>query len=251
MSQESKEQKFHDYILNLPQEKKDAIKGKPLEVIKVIDEYPERFMDIGREKGNLIINHIRAQKPKRFIELGGYLGYSAVLFANELIEDPEAKYFSFEENPEFAKIATDVINLAGLSKKIEIIVGKAAFNLVAFQERLKQHGEYKSVDFVFIDHWKDLYVPDLREMETLNLIAPGTMIAADNIIKPGAPEYARYVRLSPAEKKEYNKITSNPNGEQFPGRWNIVYETETVKVKFSGGHEDAVEFTKCIDYLSA
>ena len=55
------------------------------------------------------------------IELGGYLGYSAVLFANEIADDPDAKYYSFELNPEFAKIATYVIDLAGLLDKVEIM----------------------------------------------------------------------------------------------------------------------------------
>ncbi|KAI5965075.1 hypothetical protein KGF57_000868 [Candida theae] len=249
-AEKTKEQKFHDYILNLPQDKVDSIRGKPLEVLKVIDDYGERFMDIGRKKGDLITAEIRQKTPKVMIELGGYLGYSAVLFANELIQDPEAKYYSFEVNPEFAKIATDVIRLAGLSKKIEIIVGKAAYTLVDFKERLNKNAQFKALDFIFIDHWKDLYVPDLRELESLNFIAPGTVITADNILSPGVPEYAKYVRLSPEEKKLYNENNPNPNGDEYLGRWNILYETETVKVEYPSGRVDAIEITKCTDYLS-
>lgn len=249
-STESKEERFHQYLLNLPKEKKDAIRGKPHEVLKIIDEYPEHFMNIGQEKGKIISKHIREKSPKIMIELGGYLGYSAVLFANELVEDPEAKYFSFEANADFAKIAKDVIELAGLSKKIEIIVGKAAYTLVEFKERLSRNHGLKPIDFIFIDHWKDLYVPDLRELESLNFVAPGTIITADNILRPGVPEYVKYVRLTPEEKKKYNADHPNPNGDEFIGRWNILYETETVKVKFPNG-EDAVEITKCTDYLSA
>ncbi|CAK9442325.1 uncharacterized protein LODBEIA_P60680 [Lodderomyces beijingensis] len=249
-SAQTKEQKFHQYILNLPKEKKDAIRGKPREVLKVIDDYPEWFMDIGPEKGKFIVEEIRKKKPKVMIELGGYLGYSAVLFGNELLETPEAKYYSFEANPEFAKIATDVISLAGLSNKIEIIVGKASYTLVNLKERLSGKSGFKPLDFIFIDHWKDLYVPDFRELETLNFIAPGTVIAADNVITPGAPEYIKYVRLSPEEKKSYNQENPNPNGQEWIGRWNILYDTETVKFKFSNGREDGVELTKCSDYLT-
>ena len=69
------------------------------------------------------------------IELGGYLGYSAVLFANEIADDPDAKYYSFELNPEFAKIATYVIDLAGLLDKVEIIVGGAS-HFASFQTEI-------------------------------------------------------------------------------------------------------------------
>lgn len=95
-----------------------------------------------------------------------------------------------------------------------------------------------------------MYVPDLRELESLNFIAPGTVITADNILTPGAPEYAKYVRLSPEEKKEYNEKNPNPNGAEFLGRWNILYDTDTIKVEYPNGHVDAVEITKCTDYLS-
>lgn len=47
---------------------------------------------------------------------------------------------------------------------------------------------------VFIDHWKDLYVPDLKRLEEWRYFHEGTVIAADNILYPGAPEYAEYVR---------------------------------------------------------
>ena len=90
-TEKTKEQKFHEYILNLPQDKVDAIKGKPLEVLKVIDDYNGHFMDIGRQKGDLITAEIREKKPNVMFELGGYLGYAAVLCANGLSADPEAK----------------------------------------------------------------------------------------------------------------------------------------------------------------
>ncbi|KAI5959863.1 uncharacterized protein KGF55_005095 [Candida pseudojiufengensis] len=236
MPELSKEEKFHQYILNLPKEQKDAVRGKPTEVLKLIDDYPEWFMDIGPEKGKFIVGEIVKKQPKIMIELGGYLGYSAVLFANQLIADPEAKYYSFEANAEYAKIAQDVIDLAGLTKKIEIIVGNASYTLVDFKERLKKSPEYKQIDFIFIDHDKKSYVPDLCLCEKLNFVAPGTVIAADNLYS--APEYREYVRLTPEEKKK------------FPGRWNIIYETEAVEFELKNGRKDAVELTKCKDYLS-
>ena len=109
-------------------------------------------------------------------------------------------------------------------------MGRASYTLPAFRQRLfSENKHYTGLDFIFIDHWKDLYVPDLRVLESLNLIAPGTLIVADNIITPGAPEYVVYVNFSPDEKKLYNETTKNPEGKEFIGRWNILYDTKPLK----------------------
>lgn len=246
----SKETEFYNYITTLPETTLSQVRGKPHEVLKLIDEYPQNFMNIGPHKGKQIVTRIKEKAPKTMIELGGYLGYSAVLFANEIADDPDAKYYSFELNPEFAKIATYVIDLAGLLDKVEIIVGRASYTLPAFRQRLfSENKHYTGLDFIFIDHWKDLYVPDLRVLESLNLIAPGTLIVADNIITPGVPEYVVYVNFSPDEKKLYNETTKNPEGKEFIGRWNILYDTKTIEVA-TANHKDAIEVTKCVDYFS-
>ncbi|CAI5760231.1 unnamed protein product [Candida verbasci] len=247
----TKEKKFYEYITNLPSETISKVKNKPLEVLKLIDNYPDWFMNIGPKKGEIITKEIRSKKPKILIELGGYIGYSAVLLANEIIDDLDAKFYSFELNPEFAKISTEVIKLAGLSRKVEIIVGKASYNLPLFKERLQsEKGQFVPLDFILLDHWKNLYLPDLKLMEQINLIAPGTLICADNVIKPGAPEYLKYLRYSPEEKKDYNLNYKDPDYPDLIGRWNLIYDTETIEVVNDKGFKDGVEITKCTDYLS-
>ena len=72
---------------------------------------------------------------------------------------------------------------------------------------------------MFIDHWKDRYLPDLKLLEQANIMRNGTVVFADNIIKPGtmtinndlnmldimtgAPEYAEYVRTSPKYETKF------------------------------------------------
>lgn len=248
---EDKEQRLLDYLLSLPEEQLESIRGRPEKVLNAIDDYSSTFMNIGSYKGKIIVDKMREVKPKLMIELGCYIGYSAILFSNELLKDPGSKYYSFEANPKFANIAQQVIDLAGLSDKVEIIVGKAAKSLVEFQNRLKRQGaSYTSLDFIFIDHEKSLYVPDLKVLESLNLIAPGTIIVADNILIPGAPGYVEYVQSSPEEKREFNYKVENVNGKEFLGRWNIIYKTETIESKTTGGGKDAIEITECSEYLN-
>ncbi|CAD31744.1 O-methyltransferase, human COMT catechol homolog 2 [Schizosaccharomyces pombe] len=249
-TKKSKEQELENYIFSLPREKLDQIRGKPDEVINVIDEYVEQghfLMNIGKLKGKIISEKIQQVKPKVMIELGGYVGYSAILFGKQLT-DPSAHYYSLEVNPKFAKIASKIIDLAGLSNKVTIIVGKATDSLVELRRSLPNViPSFEYLDFVFIDHWKDLYVPDLRVMETLDLIGQGSIIAADNILRPGVPEYVKYVQGSLDYRKEYDSTVSNVNGPQFIGKWNIIYKSKTIKVDDGKREKDAVEITEYIE----
>lgn len=242
----------------------ESLKGNPQEVINAIEEYLTTnkvgFMTIGLQKGELIIEEMRKVSPQIMIELGCYIGYSAILFGNELRRlnaggskaSADFKYYSFEANEEFAQIAQKLIDLAGLSDEVEIIIGEAGTTLPEFEQRLNREKKtYSPVDFVFIDHWKDLYVPDLRVLESLNLIYPGTVICADNIYRPGAPEYVAYVQSTPQERQKHNQTVENRSGKMYAGRWNVLYDLRTVPVRTAGrDFEDAVEITRCVEYLS-
>ena len=41
------------------------------------------------------------------------------------------------------------------------------------------------VDYLFLDHCKPCYLPDLVAAEALGLVGPGTVVAADNVVYPG------------------------------------------------------------------
>lgn len=242
--------KFFD---ELPEQETKKLQNNPQAVLAKIDEYSQtnNLMIVGKKKGKIVYDEILKKNPVTMIELGCFIGYSAIYFSQGLSNDTNAKYYSFEANQYFADVAQRFINLAGLQDKIEIIVGKANSSLESFQDQLfaKFH-EYLPLDFIFIDHWKDLYVPDLRLLETLSMIGPGTVIVADNILKPGAPEYAQYVQSSPEERRQHNYDVENINGARFMGRWNILYESKTVEVELEDGSKDAVEITVCTDFLN-
>lgn len=254
-----KEQDLLDHILGLLEQ----VKGNPEKVLLAMDEYMKRehFMVIGRYKGKLILDEIKKQQPIIMLELGCYVGYSAILFGSELAKQNEhisksgrapARYYSFELEENHAKIARQLIDLAGLSDTVEIIVGPAGKTIPQFQARITgELGKFVPADVVFIDHAKGYYVPDLRVLESSSLIAPGTVILADNILMPGAPEYVEYVQSSPQFREEHNRTVKNISNESCQGRWNILYESETCPIENpETGHKDAVEVTKCVSYLS-
>ena len=49
-------------------------------------------------------------------------------------------------------------------------------------------------DFVFLDHDKDAYLADLRRLLDSGRLRAGSVVMADNVLTPGAPDYRSYIR---------------------------------------------------------
>lgn len=58
-------------------------------------------------------------------------------------------------------------------------------------------------DFVFIDHHKPLYCRDLKLVEKHNHLRKGTVVVADDLRWPGAPEYDEYIQTSNKFKNSF------------------------------------------------
>jgi catechol O-methyltransferase len=63
-------------------------------------------------------------------------------------------------------------------------------------ERLRnEHGFAEgALDFVFLDHDKDAYLPDLERILSEGWLHPGAIVVADNVKFPGAPEYRAWMQ---------------------------------------------------------
>ena len=180
------------------------------------------------------------------VELGGYVGYSAILFGACLRECGGQLYFSLERNPEFAAVIMSLVNLAGLSDIVKVVVGSSADSI----RRLHDEG-LRSIDLMFLDHYKPAYTTDLKLCEQLQLVKTGSVLAADNVIKPGNPPYLQYVRSTVAEKRHTadavipNGIDTSGFGHRYENQYrsregdenldsairgnpNLVYETRLV-----------------------
>jgi hypothetical protein len=71
---------------------------------------------------------------------------------------------------------------------------------------------------MFLDHYKPAYTTDLKLCEQLKLVGPGSVLAADNVIKPGNPPYLAYVRSTVAEKRAALGSGGGAAAEAFPER---------------------------------
>ena len=132
------------------------------------------------------------------MELGGYVGYSCILFADAVRKAGGKRYFSLERDPVFGAVISSLVDLAGLGDVVKVIVGSSDISI----KRLHSTGQLKHVDMMFLDHYKPAYKTDLKLCEELKLVTPGSVLAADNVITPGNPPYLEYVRSSVAEKRK-------------------------------------------------
>lgn len=155
-------------------------------------------MTVGPEKGPIVTDLIAETKPKIMIELGCYVGYSAILYGDAVRRNGGKRYLSLELNPEFAAIANMLVELAGLRDFVRILVGRSDVLL----HQLFETGEVEHIELLFIDHYKPAYTLDLKLCEQLGKIVPGvSVIAADNVIQPGNPPYLEYIRSSVGKKR--------------------------------------------------
>ncbi|KAI9762670.1 MAG: hypothetical protein M4579_000288 [Chaenotheca gracillima] len=248
-----------------------TFRGSPSGVLGAIDEYgrtKKYLMNVGEDKGKLVTSLIAERKPQYMVELGGYVGYSAILFGNAVRRAGGKRYFSLERNPEFAAVIMALVDLAGLSDIVKVQVGPSAESI----KRLQGNGSLSHIDLMFLDHYKPAYTTDLKLCEELGLITPGTVLAADNVIKPGNPPYLEYVRSSIQQKREkYGKVNGLAGADaQFADRTrkqyakriadedltneslgnpNLVYESKLIHSFEPTGvpsMKDGVEITRCV-----
>ena len=186
------------------QPNRDEIQGNPAKVLDLIEEFGKtyHFMNIGRAKGKFIIDIINEKKPETMIELGGYVGYSAILFGDAVRRAGGKRYYSLELNPEFAAISNMLLELAGLRDFVKILVGRSDVSL----DKLFASGDVKHVEVMLIDHYKPAYTTDLKLCEQLGKIVPDvSVVVADNVLYPGNPPYLEYVRSTVEQKREAAK----------------------------------------------
>ncbi|KAK4541046.1 hypothetical protein LTR36_008415 [Oleoguttula mirabilis] len=174
------------------------LQNNPAKILEAMDTFAaeEDFLiSIGSDKARIMQDLLAEESPSVVVELGGYLGYSAIMFGDYLqnqrnVKRPRAHVWSLEFEPDFAAIMREIIAIAGLSDIVTFVTGPANESL----RELKSSGEVEKVDFLFMDHVEDLYEQDLKVCEELGLLKSGACIVADNVVRPGAPAYRTYVR---------------------------------------------------------
>jgi catechol O-methyltransferase len=172
-----------------------AAGGDVADAIRAIDEFCYRdsiMINVGDEKGEILDAAIRRAEPRRLLELGTYCGYSALRTIRVM---PDAAHvYSIEFSAANAEIARRIIDHAGAADRVTVVVGTLGDGTTADALESEHGFEPGSLDFAFLDHDKDAYLPDLELIVERGWLHPGSVVVADNVKFPGAPAYRGYMR---------------------------------------------------------
>lgn len=163
---------------------------------------------VGPVKGEILQNLITERSPKRVVEVGSFLGYSAILIAQVL--PPGASLVTIENDLKFVLATKRFLWQASqgkandaraerLGSKVRVEWGKAQEVLPRFDA---------GIDFLFLDGRPKEYLEYLKAAEErLNV---GACIVADNagvFADGGLKPYLEYVRTSPLYRSTFIEST--------------------------------------------
>jgi catechol O-methyltransferase len=138
---------------------------------------------------------------------------------------PDAHIFSIEFNPANADIARRIFAHAGVASRITVVVGTLGDGGATLKALREQHGfRPGSVDFVFVDHAKEAYLPDLQRIEAEGWLHPGSIVVADNVRFPGAPDYHAYLKEN--EGRSWRSTEHPTHAEYQTAIKDLVVESE-------------------------
>jgi catechol O-methyltransferase len=202
-----------------------ALEGDVNDVISVIDDFCYResvMMNVGDEKGEILDRAVRRCQPRRLLELGTYCGYSALRTARVMPED--AHLYSIEFSAQNSEIARRILDHAGV-ERVTVVVGSLGDGGATMDRLENEHGFAPgTLDFVFVDHDKAAYLPDLERILGRGWLHPGSVVVADNVKIPGAPAYRAYMQAQ--EGKSWRTVEHSTHLEYQSLIKDLVLESE-------------------------
>jgi predicted O-methyltransferase YrrM len=163
--------KVDDYLIDLFSLEDDVLKKTRQSIVE--NGMPE--ISVSANQGQFLYLMAKLCNAKQILEIGALGGYSTIWLARAL--DETGKLITIEFEPEHAKVAKDNIARAGLSNKVEILVGDALKILPQLENNKTTY------DMIFIDAEKTQYVAYFNY--ALKMSRSGTVILADNVIREG------------------------------------------------------------------
>ncbi|WP_100331657.1 O-methyltransferase [Bacillus xiapuensis] len=190
--------KIHHYI--------ESLIHKRTELLHEMEAYArEHRVPIMEAVGiEALLQLLRIQKPKKILEIGTAIGYSALRMSEAL---PEAEIITIERDAERYKKALDFIQRSNAGSRIRVFYGDAL-------EQVDKVGKAGPYDAIFIDAAKGQYTKFFESYSAF-LTANGT-VYTDNVLFKGyvADELIQTKRTRNLVKKikKYNEwLMSHPS----------------------------------------
>ena len=134
---------------------------------------------IRREMQSFLKVFLKMKQPKRILEVGTAVGFSAVFMAQ--YGEPDAEITTIENYEKRIPIARENFEKSGFADHITLIPGDAAEVLKTLD------GPY---DFIFMDAAKGQYINWLPDI--LRLLRDGGLLMSDNVLQDGTIMESRY-----------------------------------------------------------
>ncbi len=203
----------------------NARKGDIDDVIAKVDQFAYEkslLINVGDEKGELLDAAVRRANPSVALELGTYCGYSALRIARAA---PSAKVFSIELAEANADVARRIWAHAGIDDRVTCVVGTIGDGGRTLDSLANEHGlAAGKLDFLFIDHDKAAYLPDLQSILDRGWLRRGSIVVADNILVPGSPKYREF--MNQQQGKLFDTVEHKTHAEYQTLVPDIVLESQ-------------------------
>ena len=134
-------------------------------------------IQVSATQGKFIYLLAKLMGARRILEIGTLGGYSTIWMARALPED--GRLVTLELEASHAEVARSNIAHAGLSGKVQIIVGPALQTLPEVCDKAAE-----PFDLVFIDADKENYSNYFSH--AMRAVRSGSLILADNVVRNGA-----------------------------------------------------------------
>ncbi|KAK4548290.1 hypothetical protein LTR36_010160 [Oleoguttula mirabilis] len=136
-------------------------------------------IEVSPLQGRFLKLQCMALNAKNILEVGTLGGYSSILLASS---SPDAKVTTIEISPKHKAVAEEVHKRAGLSDRIEILLGAGMEVLPQLRKDVKD-GKRENFGFVFIDADKENNLNYLNEV--IPMCRPRALIIVDNVVRKG------------------------------------------------------------------
>lgn len=161
------------YIHSLESPESDIIE-------RIEKEALEQFVPIIRKETQSFLKVLMAaKKPRRVLEIGTAVGFSAILMCEYMPED--GCVVTIENYSKRIPKARENFERAGVKERVTLLEGDA------LDVMRKLEGPF---DFIFMDAAKGQYIYYLPEV--LRLLGPGGMLMTDNVLQDGDVVESRF-----------------------------------------------------------
>lgn len=170
------DERIANYIYSLESELPEVL--QTIESAALLDYVPI----IKKPTQSLLRFLLRANQPKKILEVGTAVGFSSILMSEYIQE--ESKITTIEKMPSRIKTARKNIAFSKKEDKITLLEGDATTILHQLVE------DNCTFDFIFMDAAKGQYINFLPDI--LALLEKGGILLSDNVLQDGDVVESRY-----------------------------------------------------------